>query len=226
MVAGLLLACLGLPAQTGASTSPPDLSGFWELRYDSQSVPPALLTPAAAAEAAAQTRRDIEAIRWCNNLGVPFIMGDRSALDLRQSPSVIGIVAKPPSSTRYIYTDGRAHPDKDDYDPTTNGHSIGHWEGDALIVDTIGFNDRGAASIPGGGFRTPDSHLIERYRLLNGGRRLAVTFTWEDAKVFQKPHTYEFRYYKIRDVGEPRMFGCDANDAERARFLLEPPQAK
>jgi hypothetical protein len=215
---GVLIAG-GSPA---AAQHHPDLSGYWELRYDSMSVPAASLTAQAAAITADQSRRDLEAIRWCNNLGVPFIMGDRSPLDIRQSPTVIGIVAKPPSSTRYIYTDGRTRPAKEDYDPATNGYSIGHWEGDTLVVDTVGFNDRGAASIPGGGVRTADSHLTERYRLLQGGSRLSVTFTWEDPKIFQKPHTYEFRYYKTLITGEPRIYPCDAGDTERAAFLLGP----
>jgi hypothetical protein len=214
-------------ALTGGQIGPPtvsghpDVSGYWELRYDSLSVPTASLTAQAAADQPNQKRRDIKAVRSCINVGVPALMEDRAALDIRQSPSVIGIVAKSPSSLRYIYTDGRTHPEKDDGEPTTNGHSIGHWEGDTLVVDTVGFNDRGVRSIPGGGMRTPDSHLTERYRLMDGGQRLSVTFTWDDPSVFQKPHTYEFRYYKIRQMSEPRVYNCNPNDAERATFLLE-----
>jgi len=222
---GVLFAALWLSSSLAFGQSPgtshPDLSGYWELRYDSFNVQAASLTPQAAADQANQRRRDTDAVRWCINVGVPALMGDRSALDLRQSPTVIGMVAKAPSSVRYIYTDGRPHPDKDDLDPTTNGHSIGHWEGDTIVVDTIGFNDRGVRSIPGGGLRTPNSHLTERYRLLEGGQRLSVTFTWEDAGVFQKPHTYEFRYYRVRQISEPRVFTCNPNDAERAKFLLD-----
>ena len=183
--------------QTGAPTASvhPDVSGYWELRYDSLSVPAPSLTAKAAADQPNQRRGDIQAVRSCINVGVPALMEDRAALDIRQSPTVIGIVAKSPSSVRYIYTDGRMHPEKDEADPTTNGHSIGHWEGDTLVVDTVGFNDRGVRSIPGGGVRTSNSHLTERYRLLDGGQRLSVTFTWDDPLVFQKPHTYEFRYY-------------------------------
>ena len=132
-----------------------------------------------------QVRHDAEAIRRCANIGIPAIMGDRSAIDLRQSPTVTAIAAKPPSSMRYIYTDGRKHPDTDDYDPTTNGH------------------------------------LVERYRLLAGGNRLSVVFSWEDPKMFQKPHTYEFKYYRIDRIAQPRMYNCNPNDPERAKFLLE-----
>lgn len=217
-----LLGVLIVGGSPVAAQHHPDLSGYWELRYDSMSVPAASLTAQGAAGTAAQSRIEREAIRWCNNLGVPFIMGDRAPLDIRQSSTVIGIIAKAPSSTRYIYTDGRTRPAKEDYEPTTNGYSIGHWEGDTLVVDTVGFNDRGATSIPGGGVRTADSHLIERYRLLQGSNRLSVTFTWEDAKIFQMPQTYEFRYYKTPLIGEPRVYPCDAGDSERGAFLMGP----
>ena len=219
---GLLL----LSAVAVCAQQHPDLSGYWELRYDSQNIPQASLTPEVLAGGPAQIRHDIEAVRWCNPIGMPAIMADRSGIDLRQSPSVIGIVAKPQSSARYIYLDGRSHPEKDELDPTTNGHSIGRWEGDVLVVDTVGFNDRGVTRLPGGGVRTQNSHLTERYRLLDNGQRLDVTFTWEDAKVFTKPYTYEYRYYRIPEISEPRIFGCNANDAQRAKFLMEPPPSR
>jgi len=215
----LILLLIAIQGSVSPSGPHPDLSGYWELRYDSISVPAASLTAQAEADQANQRRRDNEAIRWCINIGVPALMGDRAPLDIRQSPTVIGMVAKSPSSVRYIYTDGRSHPPKEELDPTTNGHSIAHWEGDTLVVDTIGFNDRGVRAIPGGGVRTSDSHLTERYRLLDGGQQLSVSFTWEDPSVFQKAHTYEFRYYKVRQIGEQRVYTCNANDAVRAKFL-------
>ena len=211
----------------GQNAAHPDFSGYWELRYDSLNVPVASLTAEMrAAGGDALIRHDVDAIRWCNNIGVPAMMGDRSPLDIRQSAGVIAIVAKPQSSFRYIYTDGRTHPAKEDLDPTTNGNSIGRWEGGTLMVDTVGFNDRGVTRIPGGGVRTLDSQLTERYRLLNGGQVLSVTFTWDDPKVFAKPHTYEFRYYKVSRISEPRMYACDANDSERTKFLTEAPQTR
>src|SRR5438876_7093610 len=105
-------------AFTQGPPSHPDLSGYWELRFDSSSVPTASLTPQAAGDQANQRRLDRDAIRWCINVGVPALMGDGTPLDIRQSPTVIGMVAKSPSSVRYINTDGRGHPDKDDLDTT------------------------------------------------------------------------------------------------------------
>jgi hypothetical protein len=65
---------------------------------------------------------------------------------------------------------------------------------------------------PGWRRTTAESHLAERYLLLDGGARLSVVFTWEDAKVFQKPHTYEFRYYKIGPLSGSRILPCDPGD--------------
>ena len=103
------------------------------------------------------------------------------------------------------------------------GDSIGRWEGDTLVVDTAGFNDEGVTRIPGGGRRTPKSHLVERFRLVNGGKQLSVVFTWQDPGVFAKPHVYEYRYYRAPKGSEAREFNCDASDEARAKFLLGQP---
>ncbi len=200
-----------------------DISGFWELRFDSFNVPRAALTPAAQTASDARLKKDLDAVRGCTNIGMPALMNDRQTLDIRQSASVIGMVATSPSSTRYIYLDGRKHPDAEELEGTTNGHSIGRWDGASLIVDTVGFNDRGITAIPGGGYRTGRSHLVEQYRLSTDGKTLTVTFTWTDAVVFRRPHTYAFRYYKVASISEPRVVNCIPNDAERTRFLTDAP---
>ena len=205
------------------ASSKPDISGFWELRFDSKSIPQAALVPKVTAkDIDAHREKDVMAIRWCNFLGVPMLM-EQSPLDIRQGRIEVAISADPVSVARHIYTDGRSHVSMDTFDPSTNGHSIGRWEGDTFVVDTIGFApDRGVTSIPGGGYKTADSHLIERYRLLNGGKQLSVTFTWEDPNVFAKPHTYEFRYYRAPKDTNARSLACDPFDEDRARFLTQP----
>jgi len=204
----------------------PNLSGFWELRFDSKNVPPAVLTSAMASEDRnAQFTLDMKAIRWCHFLGVPYVM-EGSTIDILQSLNTreILISSSLRSPARHIYTDGRGHVNPDTFDPVSNGHSIGKWQGDTLVVDTVGFSTEGLTAIPGGGRRTPDSHLTERYRLLNGGNRLSVIFTWEDPKVFTQPHTYEFRYYRSPKGTEAREFDCSAADEERAKFLTQVPK--
>jgi hypothetical protein len=219
MWAALLVLTVPVLGQT------PNLSGFWELRFDSRNVPPAPLTPAMAAEdRSVQFKLDTTATRWCHFFGVPYMM-EGSTIDILQNLNgkEIAITSPLRNPTRHIYTDGRGHVNPDTFDPVSNGHSIGHWEGDTLVVDTVGFSSEGITGIPGGGRRTPDSHLIERYRLLAGGKRLSVTFNWEDPNVFTKPHTYEFRYYRAPKGTEAREFDCNASDEERATFLTRTP---
>jgi hypothetical protein len=218
------------PAKTAAGPSAArDLDGFWELRADSKNVPRAALTPQAEAadRAAAQATQSGEivgfALRWCHHLGTPFIMGDSAPLDIVQSPREVAIMAEVQSAARHIYLNG-SHPDPDVFDPTTNGHSIGRWEGDVLVVDTVGFNDKGNNSIPGGGRRGPNSHLVERYRLADRGAKLVVTFTWTDPAVFTKPHTYEFTYYRDPPGTYAAEYFCDASQAKRGQSVIPPPQ--
>jgi hypothetical protein len=78
-------------------------------------------------------------------------------------------------------------------------------------------------SIPGGGFKTEKSHLVERYRLLENGNVLSVTFTWTDPTVFATPHTYEFRYNRLPATYEPAALPpCDPYDETRAAFIGDP----
>jgi hypothetical protein len=208
-----------------AVRTPPNLSGFWELHFDSRNVPPASLTAALAAEDKdLQFKKDMTEIRWCHFPGVPYVMED-SPIDILQNRNgkEVIIASSLRSPARHIYTDGRGHVNPETFDPVSNGHSIGHWDGEALVVDTVGFSNEGITRIPGGGRRTTDSHLIERFRLVEGGNRLSVTFTWEDPKVFAKPHSYEFRYYRSPKNAEAREFDCNANDEDRAKFLLGMP---
>jgi hypothetical protein len=195
----------------------PNLSGFWALQYDSKSVPQAYLTPTARRAASGHQYRDIEGLRWCRFTGMPLLMD--GLLDIQQGRFEIAIVSPMTAVARHLYVDGRQHVNMQDFEPTTNGNSVAYWDGDSLLVDTIGFSDLGSVAIPGGGFRTARSHLIERYRLLAGGGQLSATFTWTDPAVYAKPHSYEFKYHRERASTNLLAWPCEANDAERARFF-------
>lgn len=217
------------PAETAAG-EPPNLSGYWELRADSKRVTDALVT-AEGERLAASHRPNVpggeiltHASRWCQHLGTPFIMGDSAPLNILQTEGEIGIIAEVQSAARHIYMDGRGFPDPDVFDPTTNGFSIGRWDGDTLVVQTRGFNDLGNPSIPGGGVRQPSSTLVERFRLQNGGQELLVKFTWEDAVVFERPHNYEFVYHRAPADTYAQEYFCDASSALRPKTAEEPEQ--
>jgi hypothetical protein len=90
-------------------------------------------------------------------------------------------------SYRQIFMDGRKHPD--DLDPTWYGHSVGHWEADSLIVDTVGYNDRFWFDFDGHP-HTTQLHTIERFK-----RTDLNTMSWDitiiDPGAYQKPFTVQ-----------------------------------
>ena len=187
-----------------------------------------LLPSVTRAKIDARAKGDAYARRWCNLLGVPFVMDPGRPLDIRQGATAVIIVPENASAPRYLYTNRAAHISEDILDPSTNGDSIARWEGDTLLVDTIGFHGQhGITAIPGGGYRTEKSRLVERYRLLKAGAVLSVTFTWTDPTVFRAPHSYEYRYHRLPATYEPRQWlPCDPYDEERAKFLDPPRIAK
>jgi hypothetical protein len=204
---------------------PHDVSGFWVMSFESRKVPTAKLLPRVTrAMLDLHTRRDVHAMRWCNFLGVPFVMDSGTPIDIRQGRTMVIIAPENNPAPRYLYL-GRKHVNPEIYDPTTGGDSIANWEGDTLVADTIGFHPtRGVTSIPGGGFKTDKSHLVERYRLLENGSVLSVTFTWTDPTVFAAPHTYEFRYRRLPATYEPPVstWSCDPYNETRAQFVGDP----
>jgi hypothetical protein len=231
MKAGIFVAVILIGALTGgAAAQTPntrDISGYWELTYmDSQHVPRAQLSPRVTrAVLDAQAQKDFKAVRWCNILGMPAIMASPRPLDIRQTEKTVVIAAEINAATRYIYLNRATHISKDVFDPTTNGDSIAKWEADTLVVDTVGFDpNKGVTAIPGGGFRTANTHLVERYRLMNNGSLLSVRFTWTDAGVFRTPHSYEFRYARLPRDYEARLpLNCDPFDETRTAFLTARP---
>ena len=220
----ILASAAPLAAQAGA---PVDISGYWELSIDGRFVPPARLSPRVTpAMLEAEARKTEKAIRWCNWVGMPTTMDVGRPLNIRQGVREILIVAESPvAPVRHLYLSRKTHIDQEIFDPNTSGDSIAHWEGDTLVVDTVGFEPtHGITVIPGGGFRTASTRLVERYRLLKNGTVLSVKFTWTDPSVFQTPHTYEFRYQRAERDYEARPYElCDPFDPERTA-LLEPPK--
>ena len=235
-----LTACAGvyssaLFAQSG--TKVPDLAGFWERKDDVGSgnfggtlerVPRASIKPEivkANQEAAARAARG-EVVsfgsKWCATNAYPFFMQHSAAWDLFQSQDEVVLVPEVHTFARHIYMDGRKHPDAAHLLHTVNGHAIGHWEGDVLVVDTVGF--AGGGGTPGGGKVGKDTHLVERFRLIDGGKKLSVTFTWEDPAIYLKPHTYELQYYR----SEPGTYAfeeyCHADDPLQSGSVVAPVQ--
>jgi hypothetical protein len=113
------------------------------------------------------------------------------------------------AGVRRIYLD-RPHPKNPI--PSWNGHSVGRWEGDTLIVDTVGFNDK---SWLFGGMEphTEEAHLMERARRVANGAFLELNITVEDRHALTSPYHYNRYYKKQADSAEMPEDVC-AEDPE------------
>ena len=112
---------------------------------------------------------------------------------------------------RTVYMDGREHPD-----PSVllhEGHSIGHYEGDTLVIDTRNFAPHRSPyqnGIPSG----PQKHVIERYRLIDDGARMEVEFFLEDPEYIDGSMTHKRSLFYKPDT-DMQPFNCDLESTRR-----------
>ena len=111
-------------------------------------------------------------------------------------------------SYRQIFMDGRKHPAE--LDPTWFGHSIGHWEGDTLVVDTVGFNDKFWFDRRGHP-HTEQLHVIERFTRKDMGH-MEIKITVDDPGAYSKPFTLTFNA-RLSNPGDELMeYVCQENN--------------
>ena len=171
----------------------PDLSGIWRSggsrpRFD-YDVAPNLkaedFEPSAEAlrlQRVQDFRKDSPLAR-CLPVSVPFL-ANRGLAQIVQTPGLIVILHESPNSPhRKIYTDGRKLPE--DPNPTWLGYSVGHWEGDTLVVESVGFNDLGWLDV-GGHPQTESLKITERYHRRDFGH-MELEMILSDPKTFKKP---------------------------------------
>lgn len=198
-----------------------DVFGMWEgvrstfLAY-LRSLSGAALTPAGeAARADFDLRRDGPEAQCIPFSSPRNVIGSLYMHELRHAGETALIRNEYLHSERVVYMDGRDHPD--DFERTVQGHSIGWWEGDVLIVDTIGFADNRSAygnGVPSGS----QKHVVERYQLGPDGRRLAVDITVEDPEYLAEPFTGSVERRYAPDLGFLE-FECDPESSRR--FTLQ-----
>jgi hypothetical protein len=130
-----------------------------------------------------------------------------------QTPGLLLIVHED-APTRQVFMDGRRLPD--DPNPTWMGYSVGRWEGDMLVVESAGFNDRTWLDLSGHP-HTEALHLTERFRRLDTGRmRLEMTF--DDPKTYSRPWTIGVDMHLMADT-ELLESVCHENEKDRPRLV-------
>ena len=224
-----LIAQTNKPSETTKSQDPApslshDLSGVW-MQYRDGDVPgtPGMngvnehfrppLTPwgqekfdnaqALQGAKAVAGKEDNSALR-CEPSGPPQVLILPNPWEIVQIPGRVFMFFEEQHIWRTIWTDGRPLPK--DPDPSWLGYSVGHWEGDTFVVETIGFNDKEWVDLYGNP-RTSTTHLTERYRRLNHDT-LEQQIIIDDPKVYTKPWVSPPKLHKLEPGWEIAEWFC------------------
>ncbi len=211
-----------VPAATGALSH--DLSGVW-MQYPDGDVPgvPGMnavsnrtrppLTPWGQAKFDASRPlvgpRAIPGVEnnpelRCEPDGPPKLLNLPNPFEIVQVPGRVLMFFELGHIWREIWTDGRPLPKNPD--PTYLGYSVGKWEGDTFVVDTIGFNDK-LWDDSYGNPRSDQTHLIERYRRVNHDT-LELQITIDDPKAYTKPWVSPPKLHKLEPGWEIAEWFC------------------
>jgi hypothetical protein len=153
--------------------------------------------------------------------GYPLMMNSATPIQFLITPEEV-LVVNAYNETRHIYTDGRDHPPLEDLWPTVAGNSIGRWEGDVLVIETIMVTNPNEY-FQGGPPLSEQARYVERIWL--EGDRLRAEMTIEDPVTLSGP--WKARLGWVRDEGFDRMIQVDWNN-DRTGYedginTIEPP---
>jgi len=207
------------PAPTGPAPRLPDGTidlgdGIWISNPFTPETGPrlgeALLLPAAKALMA--SRRPIDDPQaWCQPHGIvryqpyPFRFIQNYT---HKTPTHLYILYETMRAFRQVFMDGRSHPPE--LDPAWWGHSVGRYEGDTLVIDTIGFNEKGWYDNRGMP-RTGQLHTVERWTRVDAGR-MATEVRIEDPGTFSRPFTVQFDSLLAQPGDELMEYICQENN--------------
>jgi len=170
-------------------------------------------------EAAATFRKNLaengknDPISFCHPVGLPNMDTVPIPFKIIQTPGVIVMLYESDTVYRQIFTDGRKHAETTI--PSWMGYSVGKWEGDSLVVDTIGFNDK--SWLDRIGHTHSDAlHVTERFRRKDIGH-MDITITIEDPKTFTRPVTFT-QPATLTPDGDLLEYFCTDNEQDSAHF--------
>jgi hypothetical protein len=197
----------GAAAATPPSADPRDLEGVWfkpapealapvrDKYGDTLEEEPPPMTKAALAlynrreEARKAGHPLVDPMVKCAPTGVPRAISRPYPFQIVQVPGLIAIVHEG-SHTNWLIRMDAAHPAH--VKPSWMGDSVGHWEGDTLVVDTVG--QRADNLTPANSPISTATHVVERIRKIAGGAKLEDVYTIDDPKLYTKPWTRRLEF--------------------------------
>jgi hypothetical protein len=191
-----------------AGTWVPPGTGFTSLQRESGG---RALTPAARAVMASNGAEKTASLAACVPYGPPSLMVLPSTIAVEVDAKTVTFKLDAMSTTRVVHLDQSAHPAN--LSPSVHGHSIGHFEGGTLVVDTTGY----APHPEGLAFDLPTSarkHVVERFTLSDDRKHIEYEAVVEDPEYYAAPirHTSEWNY---RPDQKPSGLPCDLEAARR-----------
>jgi hypothetical protein len=158
---------------------------------------------AARARGEELATRGISCLPWAlPGIGLPG--GFSYVMDIVATPTQVVFLYQLDHQSHVIYMN-QDHPK--DLKPSDFGHSVGHWDGDTLVVDSIGFNGR--TDVYYGISHTPALHIVERLRIVNGFLENRVSF--DDPEAFTSPFSYVQDFQRARPLQE---YVCAQNNMD------------
>lgn len=142
----------------------------------------------------------------CRPTGVQGVTATKGIMLILQTPAKLAMIFQEDREVRHVYMN-QSHPKK--LSPTYSGHSVGRWEGDTLVIDTVGYNGKGQLDEMG----NPHSnqlHVVERWTQSADGNTLTIDFTFTDPVYYTEPFTKtrEYRRAPGQRVGD---YDCAEN---------------
>lgn len=188
--------------QANAFDPPPPPAGDPDLKTPYASAYKALRKRQATAHASGKPLMDSDTL--CLPQGMPTIMGATYSIQILQNPGQVTVLAEFLTQTRRIFLD-EMMPALDDISPGYNGYSVGHWDGDTLVVETLGVReDVRFFDFP----HSSNMKITERIRLA-APERLEDRIVIDDPQVLNTPYRFTFNYEKTdRPIME---YICDNN---------------
>ena len=213
MLTGLLP--VGVNAQApGDSSEIPDLSGIWDRRGTTASSTMRLTARAIGFRDAFD---HVLAPRYdCSPATSPFIIPDPYNIAVEQQPDRVLLLYEKDDVTRTVWLEGHGHPSPGAYDYTIQGHSIGRYEGDRLVVETTKFTfDPNGLANSGNVPSSTLKKVTEQY--WREGDRLKVDVIAEDPLILLEPYRFTFEWERTEEALV--SYGCNPEAARYpARF--------
>ena len=198
----------------------PDLNGYWNLPYTPNMAKELGELPFTAEGKAAYGKigSAYDPTGFCMFPGVPRITNSPFPMRIVQTPDAVVFLYEYMTTFRAVPLQVTEH--SKDPNPTFMGESIGTWDGDTLVVDTIGLNTR--TWLDTAGHPHSDAlHVIERYRLTDASD-IAYEVTVDDPKMYTHPWTNHRVLDRLKPGDHLMEYSCEENNKDRDEGHIRP----